>query len=208
MNKLFLVRDIIGLSLLPFPPFPPLRFRFASKIPLHLYPESPPKLHPNVQLNAPAPRIESRIFLLLKAQGDGASNSPHHLKVANPSASVAESSPARAGAQRSEREKGGDFALRESRTVGSGTPLVPFVVKRKEPGAPSMARPCSRGAPAHGECRGATPLAYRATQGPPAPAKSPLGNPPTKCKPKPTFNRKNKTGGKPYGLQTGRSNDD
>ena len=107
MNKLFLVRDIIGLSLLPSPPFPPLRFRFASKIPLHLYPESPPKLHPNVQLNAPAPRIESRIFLLLKAQGDGASNSPHHLKVANPSASVAETSPARCV---SEREKGGDFA--------------------------------------------------------------------------------------------------
>ena len=144
MNKLFLVRDIIGLSLLPSPPFPPLRFRFASKIPLHLYPESPPKLHPNVQLNAPAPRIESRIFLLLKAQGDGASNSPHHLKVANPSASVAETSPARCV---SEREKGGDFALRESRTVGSGTPLVPFVVKRKEPGARG-------GAPAQGECRG------------------------------------------------------
>ena len=107
MNKLFLVRDIIGLNLLPSPPFPPLRFRFVSKNPLHLYPESPPKLHPNVQLNAPAPRIESRIFLLLKAQGDGAANCPHHLKVANPSATVAESSPARCV---SEREKGGDFA--------------------------------------------------------------------------------------------------
>ena len=56
--------------------------------PLHLYPESPQKLHPNVQLNAPAPRINSRIFLFVKAQGDGASNSPHHLKVANPSTSV------------------------------------------------------------------------------------------------------------------------
>ena len=41
MNKLFLVRDIIGLNLLPSPPFPPLRFRFVSKNPLHLYPESP-----------------------------------------------------------------------------------------------------------------------------------------------------------------------
>ena len=64
MNKLFLVRDIIGLSLLPSPPFPPLRFRFASKIPRHLYPQSPQKLHPNVQphrpRDAPAPRIESR----------------------------------------------------------------------------------------------------------------------------------------------------
>ena len=35
---------------------------------------------------------------------------------------------------RSEREKGGNPALRESRTVGSGTPLVTFVVKRKSPG--------------------------------------------------------------------------
>ena len=38
------------------------------------------------------------------------------------------------GAMRSEREKGGNPALRESRTVGSGTPLVTFVVKRKSPG--------------------------------------------------------------------------
>ena len=89
MNKLFLVRDIIGLSLLPSPPFPPLRFRFVSKKPPSPIPRIPPKLHPNVQLNAPAPRIESRIFLLLKAQGDGASNFPHHLKVATPSVSVA-----------------------------------------------------------------------------------------------------------------------
>ena len=41
-----------------------------------------------------------------------------------------------------------------------GDSLVTFVVKRKSPGAPSMARPCSRGAPAQGESRGATPLAY------------------------------------------------
>ena len=59
--------------------------------PLHLYPESPQKLHPNVQLNAPAPRINSRIFLFVKAQGDGAANCPHHLKVANPAASMAPS---------------------------------------------------------------------------------------------------------------------
>ena len=199
MNKLFLVRDIIGLNLLPSPPFPPLRFRFASKIPLHLYPESPPKLHPNVQLNAPAPRIESRIFLLLKAQGDGAANCPHHLKVANPSASVAETSPARCV---SEREKG-----RRLRTEGVQNRRFWHAFgsfRRETKGTPGVGRV----APPMGECRGATPLAYWATQGPPAPAKSPLGKPPTKCKPKPTFNRKNKTGGKPYGLQTGRSNDD
>ena len=45
---------------------------------------------------------------------------PTYLKVANPARLVAEGSPARAGAQRSEREKGGDFAPRESRTVGFG----------------------------------------------------------------------------------------
>ena len=148
MNKLFLVRDIIGLSLLPSPPFPPLRFRFASKIPLHLYPESPPKLHPNVQLNAPAPRIESRIFLLLKAQGDGASNSPHHLKVANPSASVAESSPARAGAQRSEREKGGDFAPAGSKGRSPWRFFGDFLIGEK------VTRGGGAERPRIGECRG------------------------------------------------------
>ena len=39
----------------------------------------------------------------------------HHLKVANRSFSVAQTSPARAGAQRSEREKGGDFAPGDSK---------------------------------------------------------------------------------------------
>ena len=53
------------------------------------------------------PRINSRIFLLVEAKGNGAANCPHHLKVANPSATVAESSPARCV---SEREKGGYFA--------------------------------------------------------------------------------------------------
>ena len=95
MNKLFLIRDIIGLTLLLSLPFPPLRFRFVSKIPLHLYPESPQKLHAKMQphrpRDTPAPRIESRIFLLLKAQGAGAANCPHHLKVANPARLVAPS---------------------------------------------------------------------------------------------------------------------
>ena len=42
-----------------------------AKPPPHLYPESPQKLHPNVQLNAPEPRINSRIFFLVKAKGNG-----------------------------------------------------------------------------------------------------------------------------------------
>ena len=82
----------------------------AAATPLHLYPESPQKLHPNVQLNAPAPRINSRIFFLVKAKGNNKDRFAHHLKVANRSFSVAETSPARAGAQRSEREKGGNPA--------------------------------------------------------------------------------------------------
>ena len=76
----------------------------AAATPLHLYPESPQKLHPNVQLNAPAPRINSRIFLLVKAKGNNKDRFAHHLKVANRSFSVAETSPARCV---SEREKGG-----------------------------------------------------------------------------------------------------
>ena len=53
------------------------------------------------------------------------------LKVANRSFSIEESSPARCV---SEREKGGGFAARESRTVGSGAPLVTFPATGKSPG--------------------------------------------------------------------------
>ena len=53
------------------------------------------------------------------------------LKVANRSFSVAGGSPARCV---SEREKGGGFAAREPRTVGSGAPLVTFPATGKSPG--------------------------------------------------------------------------
>ena len=64
---------------------------------------------------------------------------------------------------------------------------------------PSMARPCSRGAPPRGECRGAAPLAYRARRGP-RPCKAPEGDrsPPSTYTPKrtksctPTCNRQGK----------------
>ena len=84
----------------------------AAATPLHLYPESPQKLHPNVQLNAPAPRINSRIFLLVKAKGNNKDRFAHHLKVANRSFSVAETSPARCV---SEREKGENLAPGDSK---------------------------------------------------------------------------------------------
>ena len=84
----------------------------STQNPLHLYPESPQKLHPNVQLNAPAPRINSRIFLLVKAKGNNKDRFAHHLKVANRSIFVAQTSPARCV---SEREKGGNFAPGDSK---------------------------------------------------------------------------------------------
>ena len=77
------------------------------------------------------------------------------LKVANRSFSIEESSPARCV---SEREKGGGFAARESRTVGSGAPLVTFPATGKSPGCraerlhsgaqelPALQNPPGRGA--------------------------------------------------------------
>ena len=125
--------------------------------PLHLYPESPQKLHPNVQLNAPEPRINSRIFFLVKAKGNNKDRFAHHLKVANRSIFVAQTSPARCV---SEREKGGDFALRESRTVGSGAPLVTFPATGKSPGDGGAERP-----PHGGECRGGAAPSQRINRG-------------------------------------------
>ena len=84
----------------------------AAPLPLHLYPESPPKLHPNVQPIPSCHGLKAKNISPPKPKGDGTANCPHHLKVANPSATVAESSPARCV---SEREKGGDFALGDSK---------------------------------------------------------------------------------------------
>ena len=198
MNKLFLVRDIIGLSLLPSPPFPPLRFRFVSKKPPSPIPRIPPKLHPNVQLNAPAPRIESRIFLLLKAQGDGASNFPHHLKVATPSVSVALSP-----FEGVRLAAGGAIASPSGGPGGLPPANLCLLSFRKKVG-----RGAGRSARSWGVQRGLQPPRISRAAGALSLQNAPPGKPPTKCKPKPIFNRKNKTGGKPYGLQTGRSNDD
>ena len=81
-----------------------------------------------------APRFESRRCDLCQSWGEDEPDSLRYLKVANRSGSEVEGSPARAEAQRSEREKGGDFAPRESRTVGSGAPLVTFPATGKSPG--------------------------------------------------------------------------
>ena len=68
----------------------------------------------------------------MKPEEKNKTDLPTQLKVANRSGLVVEGSPARAEAQRGEREKGGDYAL-GGQGRSPGTPLVPFVVKRKEP---------------------------------------------------------------------------
>ena len=56
----------------------------ALYLSLHLYPHLAPKLHANVQLRhsraAPVPRIESRIFLLVKPKGNNKTGLPTNSK--------------------------------------------------------------------------------------------------------------------------------
>ena len=84
-----------------------LRSIFPTQKPPSPIPRIPPKVAPKRATKTPAPRINSRIFFLVKAKGNNKDRFAYKLKVANRSFSVAETSPARAGAQRSEREKGG-----------------------------------------------------------------------------------------------------
>ena len=172
MNKLLLdcvrfgftqtKQSSVALTSLQYEAFVP------RKNPLHLYPESPQKLHPNVQLNAPVPRINSRIFFLVKAKGNNKDRFAHHLKVANRSIFVAQTSPARCV---SEREKGGDFApagskgrspwhafgdfRRETKVtrVQGGAPAL------EEQGLPSLQNPPGwrGGAPPHGGVGASSP---------------------------------------------------
>ena len=72
-------------------------------------PHLAPKLHPNVQPNPPRHGLTAQNLFSVKPKKKQDRFS-HNLKVANRSFSVAESSPARAGAERSEREKGGNSA--------------------------------------------------------------------------------------------------
>ena len=62
-----------------------------------------------------APRFESRRCDLCQSWGEDEPDSLRYLKVANRSGSEVEGSPARAEAQRSEREKGGDFVPGDSK---------------------------------------------------------------------------------------------
>ena len=62
-----------------------------------------------------APRFENRRCDLCQSWGEDEPDSLRYLKVANRSGSEVEGSPARAEAQRSEREKGGDFVPGDSK---------------------------------------------------------------------------------------------
>ena len=66
--------------------------------------------------------------------GEKQTDPPTYLKVANRSELEAEGSPARAGAERSEREKGGNYALGIPKGAALGAPLVTFSATGKSPG--------------------------------------------------------------------------
>ena len=81
-----------------------------------------------------APRFESRRCDLCQSWGEDEPDSLRYLKVANRSGSEVEGSPARAGAERSEREKGGNYALGIPKGAALGAPLVTFSATGKSPG--------------------------------------------------------------------------
>ena len=72
--------------------------------------------------------------VILSSPGRKKTDSLTCLKVANRSELEAEGSPARAGAERSEREKGGNYALGIPKGAALGAPLVTFSATGKSPG--------------------------------------------------------------------------
>ena len=94
------------------------------------------------------PRIENRECSLDGTKEEKKDRFVHQFKVANRSFSVAESSPARAGTKWSEREKGSDYAPGDSKGRSPWRAFGDFPRDGKVTRVPSMAKPCSRGAPA------------------------------------------------------------
>ena len=152
--------------------------RPAPKSPFTYTPNPPKSCIQTCNHSSTAPRINSRIFFLVKAKGNNKDRFAYKLKVANRSIFVAQTSPARCV---SEREKGGNYALGDSKGRSPWRAFGDFRRETKVTRVPSMARPCSRGAPAleeqglpslqnppgwrggappHGERRGAAPLTY------------------------------------------------
>ena len=126
------------------------------------------------------PRFESSRCFLHGALRERNANCPHHLKVANPARLVP--LPPIEGVRLAAGGAGAKSETLFARSPSGGPGAAPrrafgdFRRETKVTRVPSMARPCSRGAPPRGECRGAAPLAYRATQGPPS-LQSPRGGP-------------------------------
>ena len=114
-----------------------------------------------------APRFESRRCDLCQSWGEDEPDSLRYLKVANRSGSEVEGSPARAGAQRSEREKGGDFVPGDSKGRSPWRAFGDFprdgkVTRGAEHGFAMLSRSACSGEqePSLTPCsRGATPLA-------------------------------------------------
>ena len=105
-----------------------------------------------------APRPESRRCALCQSRGEKKTDLLTHLKVENRSGSVAEGSPARDGAQRSEREKGGDSAPGDSKGRSPWRAFGDFprdgkVTRGRRGGAPSP-RGCGGVPPLWGAPRG------------------------------------------------------
>ena len=128
--------------------------------PLHLYPESPQKLHPNVQLNAPRHGLTAEYFSWSKPKETTRPICPPS-QSGNRSIFVAQTSPARCV---SEREKGGNFAPEDSKGRSPWRAFGDFPRDGKVTRGGGAERPPPWGlwgrSPHFGECRGgASPLA-------------------------------------------------
>ena len=107
-----------------------------------------------------APRFESRRCDLCQSWGEDEPDSLRYLKVANRSGSEVEGSPARAEAQRSEREKGGDFVPGDSKGRSPWRAFGDFLRDGK------VTRGGGAERPPHGGCGGRRPpLRWSAEEG-------------------------------------------
>ena len=107
-----------------------------------------------------APRFESRRCDLCQSWGEDEPDSLRYLKVANRSGSEVEGSPARAEAQRSEREKGGDFVPGDSKGRSPWRAFGDFLRDGK------VTRGGGAERPPHGGCGGRRPpLGWSAEEG-------------------------------------------
>ena len=108
--------------------------RARRTTPLHLYPESPPKLHPNVQLNATAPRINRKNLSSMKPKETTKTGLLTTSKWQIPLRQWQK--PARREPERSaaSAKRAETLHQRVPRGVAPGAPLVTFPATGKSPG--------------------------------------------------------------------------